>query len=294
MAPVHRASAMPSPESTAPPRNIPRNIPRDFPQLPPQRPGGAALPRSGSRHSRRWGRRCAAARRRPRWWRAGGRGEETRRRGVRKFEEFEEFVEFGVVYDDCHCKGFHSSMEPARARKALAMLFRLLKVRVLRTFSSGKSHATPQSSFPGRRSRLPRDGEACSARKGRGAEVCIPGDLASCGPCSRFSYDSFAFVDFLSPASTQVDWYVENGAKFLEDTEYPALPGFKKSFVTYQPLGPVLSWSEFALREEGLLGCLMQLRSAEALCCRSCPGTSQSGKSSVWGYQPSWPATRCF
>ncbi|CAE7357269.1 sad [Symbiodinium natans] len=38
-----------------------------------------------------------------------------------------------------------------------------------------------------------------------------------------------------------VDWYVENGAKFLEDTEYPALPGFKKSFVTYQPLGTVLS-----------------------------------------------------
>ena len=35
----------------------------------------------------------------------------------------------------------------------------------------------------------------------------------------------------------QVDWYVENGAKFLEDTEYPALPGFQKSFVTYQPLG---------------------------------------------------------
>eukprot|EP00439_Symbiodinium_sp_Y106_P047972 s5663_g6.t1 len=38
-----------------------------------------------------------------------------------------------------------------------------------------------------------------------------------------------------------VDWYVENGAKFLEDTEYPALPGFQKSFVTYQPLGTVLS-----------------------------------------------------
>ena len=38
-------------------------------------------------------------------------------------------------------------------------------------------------------------------------------------------------------ASSEVDWYVEHGATFLADTEYPALPGFKKSYVTYQPLG---------------------------------------------------------
>eukprot|EP00913_Durusdinium_trenchii_P027921 g26180.t1 len=38
-----------------------------------------------------------------------------------------------------------------------------------------------------------------------------------------------------------VDWYAENGAEFLKDTEYPALPGFQKSFVTYQPLGLILS-----------------------------------------------------
>ena len=35
----------------------------------------------------------------------------------------------------------------------------------------------------------------------------------------------------------EVDWYAKHGAEFLKDTEYPALPGFSKSFVTYQPLG---------------------------------------------------------
>jgi len=38
-----------------------------------------------------------------------------------------------------------------------------------------------------------------------------------------------------------VDWYGKNGASFLKDSEYPTLPGFKKSFVTYQPLGVILS-----------------------------------------------------
>jgi len=38
-----------------------------------------------------------------------------------------------------------------------------------------------------------------------------------------------------------VEWYAEHGAQFLKDSEYPTLPGFKKSFVTYQPLGVILS-----------------------------------------------------
>lgn len=38
-----------------------------------------------------------------------------------------------------------------------------------------------------------------------------------------------------------VDWYAENGAAFLEDTPVKPLPGFKECFVTYQPLGVVLS-----------------------------------------------------
>ncbi|CAK0801826.1 unnamed protein product [Prorocentrum cordatum] len=38
-----------------------------------------------------------------------------------------------------------------------------------------------------------------------------------------------------------VDWYAEHGAKFLQDTECPPLPGFKRSYVTYQPLGVILS-----------------------------------------------------
>ena len=37
--------------------------------------------------------------------------------------------------------------------------------------------------------------------------------------------------------SFEVEWYAEHGAQFLKDSEYPTLPGFKKSFVTYQPLG---------------------------------------------------------
>lgn len=38
-----------------------------------------------------------------------------------------------------------------------------------------------------------------------------------------------------------VDWYAEHGPAMLEDTPYPALPGFQKSFVTYRPLGVILS-----------------------------------------------------
>jgi len=38
-----------------------------------------------------------------------------------------------------------------------------------------------------------------------------------------------------------VDWYAEHGAKFLQDTEHPPLPGFQRSYVTYQPLGVILS-----------------------------------------------------
>lgn len=38
-----------------------------------------------------------------------------------------------------------------------------------------------------------------------------------------------------------VDWYAQHGAAFLKDVEYPALPGFKKSMVSYQPLGTILS-----------------------------------------------------
>jgi len=38
-----------------------------------------------------------------------------------------------------------------------------------------------------------------------------------------------------------VDWYAEHGASFLKDEEHPALPGFQKSYVSYQPLGIILS-----------------------------------------------------
>lgn len=38
-----------------------------------------------------------------------------------------------------------------------------------------------------------------------------------------------------------VDWYAQHGAAFLQDTAHPPLPGFQKSYVTYQPLGVVLS-----------------------------------------------------
>eukprot|EP00931_Biecheleriopsis_adriatica_P102167 TRINITY_DN77182_c0_g1_i1.p1 TRINITY_DN77182_c0_g1~~TRINITY_DN77182_c0_g1_i1.p1 ORF type:complete len:496 (-),score=91.98 TRINITY_DN77182_c0_g1_i1:41-1465(-) len=38
-----------------------------------------------------------------------------------------------------------------------------------------------------------------------------------------------------------VDWYAANGAAFLDDVAYPALPGFQKSYVSYQPLGIILS-----------------------------------------------------
>jgi len=38
-----------------------------------------------------------------------------------------------------------------------------------------------------------------------------------------------------------VDWYAQHGASFLRDVEHPALPGFQKSYVSYQPLGVVLS-----------------------------------------------------
>lgn len=38
-----------------------------------------------------------------------------------------------------------------------------------------------------------------------------------------------------------VDWYAENGPAFLENTPAKPLPGFKECFVTYQPLGVILS-----------------------------------------------------
>jgi len=38
-----------------------------------------------------------------------------------------------------------------------------------------------------------------------------------------------------------VDWYAEHGAGFLKDVDYPTLPGFRKSYVSYQPLGVILS-----------------------------------------------------
>jgi len=38
-----------------------------------------------------------------------------------------------------------------------------------------------------------------------------------------------------------VDWYAKHGSEFLKDDEVPALPGFQKSFVTYQPLGVIMS-----------------------------------------------------
>ena len=41
----------------------------------------------------------------------------------------------------------------------------------------------------------------------------------------------------LPKSEPEVDWYANHGAEFLKDTDYPALPGFSKSFVTYQPLG---------------------------------------------------------
>jgi len=38
-----------------------------------------------------------------------------------------------------------------------------------------------------------------------------------------------------------VDWYSEHAPLMLEPTPHPALPNFTKSFVTYQPLGVILS-----------------------------------------------------
>lgn len=38
-----------------------------------------------------------------------------------------------------------------------------------------------------------------------------------------------------------VDWYAKHAEGFLQDTEHPALPGMSRSFVTYQPLGVILS-----------------------------------------------------
>lgn len=38
-----------------------------------------------------------------------------------------------------------------------------------------------------------------------------------------------------------VDWYTEHGPAMLEDTPLPPLPGFKASYVTYRPLGVILS-----------------------------------------------------
>jgi len=38
-----------------------------------------------------------------------------------------------------------------------------------------------------------------------------------------------------------VDWYAEHGAGFLDNTPAKPLPGFKECFVTYQPLGVILS-----------------------------------------------------
>lgn len=36
-----------------------------------------------------------------------------------------------------------------------------------------------------------------------------------------------------------VEWYTRHAAELLRDAEYPALPGFRRSFVSYQPLGAV-------------------------------------------------------
>lgn len=38
-----------------------------------------------------------------------------------------------------------------------------------------------------------------------------------------------------------VDWYAQNGGDILKETDFPPLPGFRRSFVTYQPLGVILS-----------------------------------------------------
>merc|ERR1719203_1168421 len=38
-----------------------------------------------------------------------------------------------------------------------------------------------------------------------------------------------------------VDWYAQHGPAMLQDTEHPPLPGFRKSYVTYRPLGVILS-----------------------------------------------------
>jgi len=38
-----------------------------------------------------------------------------------------------------------------------------------------------------------------------------------------------------------VDWYAENGAAFLANSPVKPLPGFKTCFVTYQPIGVILS-----------------------------------------------------
>eukprot|EP00416_Gambierdiscus_australes_P000328 CAMPEP_0171139680 /NCGR_PEP_ID=MMETSP0766_2-20121228/137318_1 /TAXON_ID=439317 /ORGANISM="Gambierdiscus australes, Strain CAWD 149" /LENGTH=155 /DNA_ID=CAMNT_0011603345 /DNA_START=1 /DNA_END=465 /DNA_ORIENTATION=+ len=38
-----------------------------------------------------------------------------------------------------------------------------------------------------------------------------------------------------------VDYYAQHGPSFMQDIERPALLGFKKSYVTYRPLGVILS-----------------------------------------------------
>eukprot|EP00927_Polykrikos_kofoidii_P001358 TRINITY_DN10493_c0_g1_i3.p1 TRINITY_DN10493_c0_g1~~TRINITY_DN10493_c0_g1_i3.p1 ORF type:complete len:489 (-),score=88.55 TRINITY_DN10493_c0_g1_i3:244-1710(-) len=38
-----------------------------------------------------------------------------------------------------------------------------------------------------------------------------------------------------------IDWYAKHGPEMLEDTPHPPLPGFKKSYVAYRPLGVILS-----------------------------------------------------
>jgi len=38
-----------------------------------------------------------------------------------------------------------------------------------------------------------------------------------------------------------VDWYAEHGPAMLKDSEHPSLPGFRKTFVTYRPLGVILA-----------------------------------------------------
>lgn len=45
----------------------------------------------------------------------------------------------------------------------------------------------------------------------------------------------------LKKCAMLIDWYAEHGPGLLADTPRPALPGFRNCFVTYQPLGVILS-----------------------------------------------------